>query len=53
MTLIVVKTKLENVEKMRDTVTMIVNVNLVLFASIIVVPLAVKVILVWDNGHKN
>ena len=44
MTLNVVITKLGNAEKMRGTVMMTVSVNLVLFASIIVVPLAVKVI---------
>ena len=48
MTLNVVITKLKNVEKMRGTVMMIVNVNLVLFAAIIIVPLAVKVISVEE-----
>ena len=44
MTVNVVITKLENVEKMKVTVIKIVNVNLVLFVARIIVPLEVEVI---------
>ena len=44
MTVNVVITKLENVEKMKVTVIMIVNVNLVLFVARIIVSLEVEVI---------
>ena len=44
----VVITKLENVEKMKGTVMMIVNVNLVLFVAEIIVPLEVEVISIQE-----